>query len=54
MTLIMSSGYTLGKDLREDKRCIEVVKHKDIEWYLCYIYVQYMRNQIIVHKANES
>ena len=29
MILAISSGCTLGKDLREDKRCIEVVKHKD-------------------------
>jgi len=28
----------LGKDLRKCKGWIEVVKHKDTEEYLCYIY----------------
>ena len=28
----------LGKDLREDKGLIAVVKCKDTEEYLCYIY----------------
>ena len=41
----------LGKDLRKDKGCIEVVKHKDTGQYLHCIYWLEVK-QCVVHEVD--
>ena len=49
--LKLGSGCNLGKDLSKSEGNSQLVKHKNTEIYLLYIYQLYMRQSSTIHES---